>query len=102
MRTWFNEKGKIFTEVVSKESVSVIIQTLTHRIHGRIHIQPDVRLKDEINQSELFIAITDAVIFDYEGEENHCSEFLALNRDQIIWIFPEDQLHSEDNNQGKE
>jgi hypothetical protein len=103
MSIWYDEKGKFFTEVVSKETVMVIIQTPTNRIHGRIHVRPDQRLKDEINQSELFVAITDATIFDQKGKELFSSNFIALNREQIVWIFPEDQLLSESQvNTGKE
>ncbi len=94
MSIWFDEKGKFFTEIVSKETVAVIIQTLTNRIHGGIHVRPDQRFKDEINISELFIAITDATIFDLSGKELFSSNFVAINREQIIWILPEDQLKS--------
>ena len=94
MSIWFDEKGKFFTEVVSKEPVAVIIQTLTNRIHGRMHVRPDQRLKDEINQSELFGAVTDATIFDHSGKELFSCNFLALNHEHIVWIFPEDQLKS--------
>jgi hypothetical protein len=94
MSIWFDEKGKFFTEIVSKEMVAVIIQTSTNRIHGGIHVRPDQRFKDEINQSELFVAITDATIFDLSGKELFNSNFVAINREQIVWILPEDQIKS--------
>ncbi len=92
MSIWFDEKGKFFTDIVSKEMVAVIVQTPTNRIHGGIHVRPDQRFKDEINVSELFIAITDATIFDLAGQEQFSCNFVAINREQIIWILPEDQL----------
>ena len=92
----FDEKGKFFTDVISKEAIPVIIQTLTHRIQGNIHLRPGERLKDEINQFEIFNAITEAKIFDHSGKELYRSDFLALNRDHIIWILPEDQLQEKE------
>jgi hypothetical protein len=42
----FDEKGKFFTEIVSKEAVEVIIQTPTNQLRGNIHIRPGERLRD--------------------------------------------------------
>lgn len=95
----FDEKGKFFTDVVSKETVAVIIQTLTHRIRGNIHIRPGERLKDEITRSEGFFAITDATVFDHAGKELHRGDFIAVNRDHIVWILPEDQVVIKTNSQ---
>ena len=94
MSIWFDEKGKFFTDVISKEAIPVIIQTLTHRVQGCIYVRPGQRFKDEINQSELFIAITEATIFEHSGKELYRCDFLALNRDQIIWMLPQDQLQN--------
>ena len=88
----FDDKGKFFTEVISKEAVPVIIQTLTHRIQGRIHVRPGERLKDAINQAEPFFAVTEATILNATGETLYHSDFLAVHREQIIWMVPEDQL----------
>lgn len=101
MSIYFDEKGKFFTELVSKESVPVIIQTLTHRIQGLIHVRPGERLKDEINQADIFFAVTQAKVFDLAGHELYHCEFLALNREHIVWILPEDELvHSESKTKG--
>ncbi len=94
MSIWFNEKGKFFTEVIPKEMVEVIMQTTTNRIQGSVHVRPDQRLKDEINQSELFVAVTNATIFDQSGKEIYTCGFLAVNREHIVWLFPEDQLEN--------
>ncbi len=93
----FDEKGKFFTEIVSKEAVPVVIQTLTHRIVGSLHVRPDTRLKDEINQTELFLAVTEADLYDHAGNLLYRCNFLALNREAIIWILPQDQLLSPKN-----
>jgi hypothetical protein len=88
----FDEKGKFFTEVISKETVAVIIQTMTHRIQGNIHIRPGERLKDEINQAEPFFAVTEATIIDHSGMELYRTDFLVVYREHIVWMLPKDQL----------
>jgi hypothetical protein len=87
----FEEKRKIFTNVVTKKPVIVKIQTTTQQILGTVHIRPDNRLKDEINQPETFLAVTDATITSQGGEENYYCEFLAVNRAHIIWLSPESE-----------
>ena len=88
----FEGKGKIFTNVVTKKPVKTVIQTAMHIIHGKVHIRPDDRLKDEVNQSEPFIAVTDAIIFSTDGKELYRCNFLALNLTQIIWLIPEEEI----------
>jgi len=93
MYTQFEEKGKIFTQKITKEQKKVIIQTLQQKIIGTIHIQMDNRLIDELNGSNQFLAITDANIFDLENKMIHQSDFLSINTDQIIWVLPiEDEI----------
>lgn len=85
----FEDKGKIFTDVVRKEPTEVILLTTTQTlIKGTIHIQLDNRLKDEIDKDEPFVAITDAAILDDEGNPVYKTKFLAVNRQQIVWLFP--------------
>ncbi|NPV84764.1 MAG: hypothetical protein HPY45_01975 [Anaerolineae bacterium] len=91
MHPQFEEKRKIFTNVITKKPIAVRIQTLSHLILGTVHIRPDNRLKDEINQPETFLAVTDATIINDSGEETcHC-KFLAVNRAHIIWLSPEEE-----------
>ena len=93
MYTQFEEKGKIFTQKITKEQKKVIIQTTQQKIIGTIHIQMDNRLIDELNGSNQFLAITDANIFDFENNLIHQSDFLSINTDQIIWVLPiEDEI----------
>jgi hypothetical protein len=88
MVTHFDEKGKFFTPVITKKPVAVIIQTITHRISGNIHIRPDERIKDELDRTESFIAVTESVIFDSEGKEIKTAKFVMVNRHQIVWVLP--------------
>jgi hypothetical protein len=83
------DKGKIFTDVVRKEPVEVILQTSTNLIiKGTLHVRLNSRLKDEIDSSERFVAITDATVLDAQGETIHRAKFLSINRSHIVWLFP--------------
>ncbi len=88
----FDEKGKIFTNVVSKIPVDAIIQTRTHQIQGEVYIKPDERLRDELNRSEQFVAVTNAKIFDANSNPLFECQFLTINKDQIIWLIPAKDL----------
>jgi hypothetical protein len=85
-----DEKGKIFTEVVTKMPIPIMMQTTTHRVLGNIHVRPDQRLKDELDRTESFLAVTEASILDADGKTVHRTEFLAVRRDQIVWVSPEE------------
>lgn len=93
MYTQFEEKGKIFTQKVTKEQKRVVIQARDHKILGTIHIQLDNRLIDELNGTNQFLAITDVEIFDSDDKLLHKSEFLTINISKIIWVLPiEDEI----------
>ena len=87
----FDEKGKFFTEVVAKVAVTTLIQTTSQLIRGSVHIRPDQRLKDELDREESFLAVTAASILDANGNAQYTTDFLAVRRDQIIWVMPEDE-----------
>jgi len=99
MSTHYDEKGKFFTDVISKKNIPVTIQTLHNRIKGAVHIRRGERLKDELNSAEQFLAVTDAIIFDLQGAELNRMGFLVLNRDNIIWLFP---TNGEDTSTGEQ
>jgi hypothetical protein len=93
MYTQFEEKGKIFTQKVTKDQKKVIIQTHNQKIIGTIHIQLDNRLIDELNGTHQFLAITDVEIFNKENVLLHKSDFLTINISQITWVLPlEDEI----------
>ena len=83
-------KGKIYTDIVHKDEIPALIQTLTNLIHGHIFVRPGVRIKDEYNNSpDRFIAVTDAQIFGANGQLMVKSDFLTINKEHIVWIRPE-------------
>jgi hypothetical protein len=87
----FDDKGKFFTDYVTKKVIRAQIQTLSHYIEGEIYIRIGKRISDEINESDRFIAVTNAVVFDPKGTELFSCNFLAVNRDHIIWLIPEEE-----------
>ncbi|KAF0111591.1 MAG: hypothetical protein FD147_772 [Chloroflexi bacterium] len=95
MVTQFDEKGKIFTTLVSKQPVKVLIQLLTNQILGEIHVKRDGRLKDELDSTPKYIAVTNASILSVDGSTTLTKcRFMTINNNQIVWIIPETDLLS--------
>jgi hypothetical protein len=92
----FDEKGKYYTDYVSKNSIPVVMQTLTHHIRGYIYVQEDDRLSDELNRPEKFLPVTHAVVLDASGNKLSEAQFLAVNRSQIVWVYPEETPGAEE------
>lgn len=81
-----DKKGKYFTDVIKKEAVAAKIQTLTHLVDGEIYIRREYRLKDELDVPELFLAVTNATLYTQDGQVFLRAKFIAIKRDQIIWV----------------
>ena len=90
----YDEKGKIFTDIVSKIAVYATVQTTSHLIRGRIHFRRDQRIKDELDGNEKFLALTDVTVLSAEGHTLFQAPFMAVQRSHIVWVFP-DQNKSE-------
>jgi hypothetical protein len=88
MNSFYDEKGKVFTPVITKDPVRVVIQTITHRIEGTMHVSLNHRVKDELDKSESFLAITDATVYDQQGLIVLEAPFVAVYSHQIIWLVP--------------
>lgn len=86
----FNEKGKYFTDIISKVAVPAIIQTTLHRIEGSIHVRLDGRVKDELDQNQPFLAVTSAKIYNIDGTLLQQADFMTVARGQIVWVIPSD------------
>src|SRR5262245_13043508 len=82
----YDEKGKIFTDHVSKIAIYATIQTTTHLIRGRIHVRRDQRIIDELDLDENFLAITDVNVIGKDGQLLFQSPFLAVRRTHIVWV----------------
>jgi len=96
MVTQFDDKGKIFTQVISKKPIAVVIQTSEHLIRGIIHVRPTERVIDELNHSQPFLAVTAAEVLGADGSAAYSSNFLTLNVNHIIWIIPLDEINEQD------
>ncbi len=89
----FDPKGKFFTDIITKEAVSALVQTTTHLLRGHIHVRQDARLKDELDLEEPFLAVTDAKILAADGQTVlYDTGFVAVQRSQIIWVIAERDL----------
>lgn len=91
----YDEKGKIFTDIVSKIAVYATLQTTTHRMRGRIHIRRDQRVKDELDRNESFLAFTDVSVFGDDGNVLFEAPFVAVQREHIVWVIPEPNTEEE-------
>ena len=91
----YDEKGKIFTDVVSKIAVYATVQTTTHMLRGRIHVRRDQRIIDELDQNENFLAMTDVNVLGSDGQTLFQSPFLAVRRSHIVWVIPEQRTGEE-------
>ena len=87
MPTRFDKKGKYFTEKVTKDKIKVIIHTLVDKLSGYLHVHSDKRLKDELNDSSGFLALTDGKVLNTQDEELDRFDFLAINREHIVWVI---------------
>jgi hypothetical protein len=91
MTNEFDDNGKFYTDIISKTPIHVVIQTISHRIQGVVHIRQGQRLKDELDIQDKFIAITDAIISMPDGQIIGRANFLAVQRNVIIWVMPDDK-----------
>lgn len=86
----FDKKGKYYTEKVTKDKIKVTIQTEVDKLSGYLHVHPDKRLKDELNDSSGFLALTDGLVINPQGKELDRFNFLAVNIEHIVWVIQVD------------
>lgn len=87
MPTRLDKKGKTYTDKVTKDRIKVTIRTVTDTLTGYLHIPPDQRLKDTLNSSAPFLALTDGSVLSDQGEPKAEFEFLALHQRHIVWVI---------------
>ncbi|MGB8646914.1 MAG: hypothetical protein WCF84_16880 [Anaerolineae bacterium] len=88
----FDEKGKYYTTRIHKRSAPVQALVNGMRISGMIHLLQDNRIKDELNNGEHFIAITQAEIRDLStGVVVAKDETAIVNKDHVVWIIPREE-----------
>jgi hypothetical protein len=87
----YDDKGKYYTDIIKKVPVSVVIQTSTHLVRGMVHVREGDRLKNELERTEMFLAVTQASVYGPEDKLLFTVPFLALQRVQIVWIMPAEE-----------
>ena len=91
----FDTKGKIFTTIISKESIPAIIQTIAHRIEGEVHVRQGGRFKDELEIDEPFLAVTNATVMGADQQVLYRTHFIAIRREHVVWALPLHEIHQE-------
>jgi hypothetical protein len=72
----------------------VIIFTHQFEIRGSLNIYQGVRLTDYMNESKLFISVTDIEVKRKSGDFKMKAGFLNVRKDDIEMIIPEDSVLS--------
>lgn len=88
MTAHIDPKGKLFTDLVTKQEVPALVQTVTHLIQGSLHVHPGIRPLDELNRAGEFIAITQAAVLGPDGKELYRADFLAQRKSHVVWVIP--------------
>jgi hypothetical protein len=92
----FDLKGKIYTDIVPKQALNCRIMTTSHLIEGEVHVRTSGRIKDELDNPEAFLPVTHAVVLGPARQVLFRTAFIAVRRDQVIWITPLDEIHEEE------
>ncbi len=76
-----------------KTKMRVVICTSLYRVEGDMYLVPGSRLTDIVNvKTKDFFPITDAKILSpTEDKVLYTLDFVAINREEIIMIFPLEQ-----------
>jgi hypothetical protein len=78
--------------LIQKRSIPVAVQTTKQLIRGNFHVRGVMRIIEELGFEETFIAITDAEIYAYKGDRLFKTGFVAVNRKEIVWMAPEEDI----------
>lgn len=84
----YDDKGKYYTDIVKKQPVPVVIQTVTHLLRGQVHVREGERLKNELERNETFLAMTNASVYGADDKVLFTVPFMAVQRAQVVWIMP--------------
>lgn len=89
----YDEKGKFYTDVITKLPVSCLIQTTTHRMRGFVHVRQGERFKNELERDEAFLAVTNVSVLGDGEVVLFTAPFMAIQRSQIVWVMPSGEGH---------
>ena len=91
MATEYDDKGKYFTDIISKLAIVATVQTVVQKIEGSIHVRLNERISDELDRDEPFLPMTSAKVFDQAGRMQYECDFISIRRSQIVWIIPQEE-----------
>lgn len=88
-----DSKGKYYTKMVSTQQLRVRFRLLSGElVEGDVHIRPDARLSDELNDvNHPVISITSAVVH-LPGGGHFDTAYLAVPRHALGWVVPLDAI----------
>ena len=87
----YDDKGKYYTDIITKLPVLAVIQTRTQLVRGFIHVRQGERLKNELERDEVFLAVTEASVIGEDDKVLFTAPFMAVKRSQIVWVMPADE-----------
>ncbi|MGA1841354.1 MAG: hypothetical protein ACMUIU_12075 [bacterium] len=92
-----------YTAKTKKDSINVIVYVSGYKILGTVYLPLGGRLTDFLNtkglgaEGEVFIPVTDASIYSISDDSLiHYTPFLSINKDNILFIFPQDDSMKEE------
>jgi len=67
--------------------VKTVMSMQGFRIEGYISVPEGVRASDFLNeQTQSFISVIDAKVYDWKGDFIEDKEFMAVNKERISWM----------------
>ena len=92
MVTHFDENGKIYTDIIQKQAIWVMIQLSQSRIHGAVFLRSNERIKEALDEAGPFLALTQVEVLSADGQTvDKKANFLVVNKSQIIWLMPDSE-----------
>ncbi len=91
-----DEKGKYYTQRITKDTLLVLLRTADEIVAGSIHIRPEQRLKDELDANRSpFIALTGVAVYDQSGQTCcYQTDVLFVSISQIVTIAPVESMRN--------
>ena len=88
-----------FSTKTKKDNINVLVYVSDYKIFGTVYLPMGGRLTDFLNtkglgaEGEVFIPVTDASIYNISDDSLiHYTPFLNVNKDKILFIFPQDDI----------
>lgn len=79
---------------IKKEEKPIIAYTRYYKVEGKMYMPMGARLSDFISGvgQKKFIPVTDAIVTDLSGHQVCKTNFLELNKDEIVFLVPQSEI----------